>query len=153
MKLDHEWFEQKIEAFMQIGDWRIHFKAKVTLIFCVFSSSDVRSNWRLLYSLLHPTTKHLNHLIWDIFSSPAPEWHNGGWTVYCLLAQYTQPCQSTIVGAVCTGLRHSDRNLRTDWFEKGDFKTGIKKTKQTGWIIVGWLCTHTSNTHLCSNKL
>ncbi len=29
-----------------------------------------------------------------------------------------RPRQSTIVGAVCTELRHSDRNLRTAWFEK-----------------------------------
>ncbi len=38
-----------------------------------------------------------------------------------------RPCQSTIVGGVCTELRHSDRNLRTAWFEKEDFKIGIKK--------------------------
>ncbi len=31
-------------------------------------------------------------------------------------------CQSTIVGAVCTELRHSDRTLRTAWFENGDLK-------------------------------
>ncbi len=31
-------------------------------------------------------------------------------------------CQSTIVGGACTELRHSDRNLRTVWFEKEDFK-------------------------------
>ncbi len=37
-------------------------------------------------------------------------------------------CQSTIVGAVCAELRHSDRNLRTAWFEREDFKVGIKKT-------------------------
>ncbi len=36
-------------------------------------------------------------------------------------------CQSTIVGGACAELRHSDRNLRTAWFEKGDFKIGIKK--------------------------
>ncbi len=51
------------------------------------------------------------------------------------LTQFTQltqggskvrrPCQSTIVGAACTELRHSDRNIRTAWFEKGDFKIGI----------------------------
>ncbi len=29
--------------------------------------------------------------------------------------------------AYCTELCHSDRNLRTAWFQKGDFKTGIKK--------------------------
>ncbi len=33
-----------------------------------------------------------------------------------------QSCQSTIVGGACTELRHSDRNLRTAWFEKGDLK-------------------------------
>ncbi len=57
-------------------------------------------------------------------------------------------CQSTIVGGACTELRHSDRNLRTVWFEKEDLK------KNTGWIfiIVGWMRTHTSNTHLCSNN-
>ncbi len=37
------------------------------------------------------------------------------------------PCQSTIVGAVCSELHHSDRNLRTARFEKGDFKIRIKK--------------------------
>ncbi len=36
-------------------------------------------------------------------------------------------CQSTIVGGACAELRHSDRNLRTAWFEKGGFKIGIKK--------------------------
>ncbi len=32
------------------------------VIHYVFSGSDVGSKWRLLYSLLHPTTKHLNRL-------------------------------------------------------------------------------------------
>ncbi len=36
-------------------------------------------------------------------------------------------CQSTIVGGVCTELRHSDRALRTAWFEKGILKWGLKK--------------------------
>ncbi len=31
------------------------------------------------------------------------------------------------VGGCCTELRHSDRALRTAWFEKGDFKIGILK--------------------------
>ncbi len=55
-------------------------------------------------------------------------------------------CQSNIVGAACAELRHSDRNLR---FEKGDLKN------LTGWIfiIIGWMCTHTSNTHLGLNNL
>ncbi len=65
-----------IDAFRQIGDRRIHFKAKVTLILCVFSSSDVGSKWWLLYSLLHPTTKHLNrrHSCLPLHRSR----HNGG---------------------------------------------------------------------------
>ncbi len=36
-----------------------------------------------------------------------------------------QSCQSTFVGAASAELRHSDRNLRAAWFEKGDFKIGI----------------------------
>ncbi len=43
-----------------------------------------------------------------------------------------RPCQSTIVGAACAELHHSDRNLRTAWFEKGDFKIGIFKKKH--WV-------------------
>ncbi len=101
------------------------------------------------------SNKHFNHLIWDILSSPAPE--STQWRSDCLQpTQFTQltqggskvrrSCQSTIVGAVCAELRHSDRNLRTAWFDKGDFKTGIKKKKNTGWIfiIIWWMCTHTS---------
>ncbi len=59
-----------------------------------------------------------------------------------------QPCQSAIVGGACAELRHSDRNLRTVWFEKRDFKTGIKK--KTGiFIIIGWMCTlHFQHTFL-----
>ncbi len=41
-------------------------------------------------------------------------------------------CQSTIVGVACTEIRHSDRNLRTAWFEKVDFKIGIKKKHWVG---------------------
>ncbi len=40
--------------------------------------------------------------------------------------------QSTIVGAFCAELRHSDRNLWAAWFEKGDFKIGFKKKKH--WV-------------------
>ncbi len=36
------------------------FPSKTKLIHCVFSGSDVRSKWRLLCSLLHPTIEHLN---------------------------------------------------------------------------------------------
>ncbi len=47
-------------------------------------------------------------------------------------AKIRRPCQSTIVGGACAELRHSDRNLRAAWFEKGDFKIGIKKKKH--WV-------------------
>jgi len=73
------------------------------------------------------------------------------------LTQFTQlsqggskvrrPCQSTIVGGACTELCHSDRNLRTAWFEKGDFKIGLLR-KNTWWIfiIIGWMYTHFQHT-------
>ncbi len=129
-----------IGAFRQIGDRRIHFIVKVTLILCVFSGSDVGSKWRLLYSSLHSTIKYPNRLIWDILSSPAPEWTL--WRSDCLqLTQFTQggskvrrSCQSTIVGGACADLHHSDRTLGTAWFEKGDFKTGIKKKTLRGFL-------------------
>ncbi len=109
-----------IGAFRQIGIGAFTSKAKVMLILCVFSGSDVGSNWRLLYSLLHPTTKHLNNRRCSCLPCT-------GVNTIVNSSQLTQggskvrrPCQSTIVG-------HSDRNLRTAWFEKGDFKIGIKK--------------------------
>ncbi len=58
-------------------------------------------------------------------SSPAPNSY---------ISQLTQggskvrrSCQSTIVGGACAELHHSDCNIRTAWFEKGDFKIGIQK--------------------------
>ncbi len=57
-------------SFRQIRDRRIPFKKKVTLILSVFSGSGVRSKSWLLYSLLHPTTKHPNRLIGDILVFP-----------------------------------------------------------------------------------
>ncbi len=69
--------------------------------------------------------------------------HNGG-----QLTQFTQgrskvrrSCQSTIVGGACTELHHSERNFRTAWLEKGDFKIGILKKHwvdiyvQTTWKV------------------
>ncbi len=88
--------------------------------------SDVGSKWRLLYSLLHPTTEHLNRLIGDILSSPAPESMADSSQLTQGGSKVRRSCQS-IVGAVCAELRHSDRNLRTAWFEKGDFKIGFFK--------------------------
>ncbi len=62
-------------------------------------------------SLLHPATKHLNILIGDILSSPAPEAESFQFTQGG--SEVRRSCQSTIVGAACTELRHSDRSLRT----------------------------------------
>ncbi len=56
-------------------------------------------------------TEHLNSLIGDILSSPAPEADSSQLTQGG--SKLRQRCQSTIVGAVCTELRHSDRALRT----------------------------------------
>ncbi len=114
-----------IDGFRQIGDRRIPVKAKVTLILCVFSCSDVGSKWWLLYSLLHPTTEHFNRLIGDIFVFPCT-----GVDIMADSSQLTQggskvrrSCQSTIVGAACTELRHSDRTLRTSLiWERGFYK-------------------------------
>ncbi len=133
-----------IHTFKQIGDRRIHFKAKVTLILCVFSGSDVGSKWWLLYSLLNPTTEHLNRFPFTGVDKMVEWWQHtqGG-------SKVRWPCQSTNVGVVCTDVRHSDRNLRTAWLEKWYFKIA-KKKKNTGWIfiIIRWMCTHTLPTHI-----
>ncbi len=56
-----------ISVHSSISFWSIsrplgHGYSKVTkVIHCVFSGSDVGSKWQLLCSLLHSTTKHLNH--------------------------------------------------------------------------------------------
>ncbi len=140
-----------IDTFRQIGDRHIRFKTKVTLIICVFSGSDVGSNWQLLYSLLRPTTKDLNRACLPLHRS----WHNGGLMAAHLGSNLICSCQSTVVGTACAELRHSDRNIRTAWFEKVTFKKNRDLKQNTGWIfiIIGWMCTHTSNTHLCSNYL
>ncbi len=131
-----------IDAFRQIGIIAFPSKTKVPLILCVFSGSDVGNKWRLLFSLLHLTTKHLNHLIGDILVFPCT-----GVDTMADSSQLTQggskvrlPCQSTIVGSVCAELRHSDRNLRTAWFEKGGFKIEIFKSH---WVDVYTHFQHT----------
>ncbi len=98
-----------------------------------------------------PQSLNLRHLVF-----PAPE--STLWHADCSqLTQFTQggskvrrSCQSTIVGGACADLHHSDKTLGTAWFEKGDLKK-----KNTGWIfiIIGWMCTYTSNTNSCSNNL
>ncbi len=117
MKQDHEWFTRRI--YVDRGS------KKAMLILCILSGSDVWSKWRLLYSLLHKTIKSLNR---RYLLFPAPE-------SIQQTAQFTQgggakvrrSCQSNIVGGAWAELHHSDRTLRTAWFEKEDFKIGIKK--------------------------
>ncbi len=76
---------------------RSHSLQKQTLILCVFSSSDVRSKWRLLCSLLQQTPQSLNqshsclHLLRSL--------NNGGWwQINQGGAKVKRQCQSTIVG-------------------------------------------------------
>ncbi len=59
----------------------------------------------------------------QLVTNLATSWTNFSESLWSLV----RPCQSTIMGWACTELRHSDRNLRTAWFEKVDFKMGIKK--------------------------
>ncbi len=71
-----------------------------------------------------PQSLNLRHLVFPCtgVDTMADRWlHTQGGS------KVRRSCQSTIVGAVCTEPRHSDRTLRTAWFEKGDFKIGIKK--------------------------
>ncbi len=73
-----------------------------------------------------PQSLNLRHLVFSCttFNTLLDWWQltQGGSEVWW-------PCQSTIVGAACTEIYNSDRNFRTAWFEKGDFKIGIKKEK------------------------
>ncbi len=148
--------------FVNIGDLRIHFKAKVTLILCFFSGSDIGSNWWLLFIITSnnktPQLLNLRHLVLpctrvDTMAVRLFTVHSVSLLTQCE-SKVRRPCQSIIVGGACSELHHSDRNLRTVWFERGDFKIGNKK-KNTWWVFIyiGWMWTHTSNTHFCSNNL
>ncbi len=149
MKLDHEWFEWTQTHLGRSGIIAFLSKTKVSLILCIFSSSNDGSKWRLLYSLLHPTTRHLKRrrscLPLHSVDTMMDWWHltQGG-------SKVRRPCQSTIVGVACAELRHSNRNLRTAWFEKGDFKMGIKKNEG---IIIGWMCTRFQHTFMFNQLL
>ncbi len=59
--------------------------------------------------------KQLNHLIGDILSSPAPDTMADSSQLTPGGSKVRRPCQSTIVGAACTELRHSDSLI----WEKG----------------------------------
>ncbi len=129
--------------------WGGGFLSKTKVILCVFSGSDVGSKWRLLYSLLHPTTKHLNRLgVILVYSC-------SGVKTMVDSSQLTQSgsmlkcqCSSTDVGGAC--LCHI--NL-TRICERLDLRwcllfVGNKKKKALGVFLS---CSHTANTHVCSN--
>ncbi len=111
-------------------------------------SSDVRSKWWLLYSLLHPTTtKHLNRL-GDILVYPSSgvktmadcTAHSGG-------SVLKQQCWSTVGRGLglCLCRRHFAKNLRTAWSEKVLMTCGdLKKKHWVDFYHIGWLCTHTA---------
>ncbi len=48
----------------------------------------------------------------------------------------------------CTELCHSGRNFRTAWFEKGDFKIGIKNKTLCGFLSLYERCVHIFPTHI-----
>ncbi len=109
------------------------FPSQTKVIHCVFSGSDVGSKWRLLCSLLHPTTKHLNHL-GDILVYIC----SGVKTMVVGLLQLTQgwskvrrPCQSTIVGAAfirVTSHRQEAENNLVDFYHRVDVYTHYQHT-------------------------
>ncbi len=129
-------------------DRLIHFKAKVTLILCVFSSSDDGSNWRLLYSLLHPTTNHLNHLIRDILSFPgrSRQWCTHDSSLRAGLRKGSLVNQLSWEGPVQNYVIQTGISEQSD-LRKGILKQGLKKTGI--FIIIGWMCTlHFQHTFL-----
>ncbi len=85
----------------------------------------------------NPATKHLNGSMRDILVFPctrvdtmadSSQLTQGGSNV-------RRPCQSTIVGAVCTELRISEQ---PDF--RGDFKIWIKKQHWVDSFIIVWMC-------------
>ncbi len=64
-------------------------------------------------------------------------------------------CQSTIVGGASVRVTAHGQTARFR-FEKGvKILVEKKQKKHTGWIfiIIGWFCTHTANTHSSANNL
>ncbi len=126
-----------IEAFRHIGGT---FPLETNAIHCVFSGSDVGNKCRLLCSLLHPTTKHINRLgVILVYTCSGVETMGDWWQLTQDRSDVTQT-----------------KKRRTAWFEKGVMiLVDKKKHKKTGWIfiITGWLCTYTANTHWCSNNM
>ncbi len=141
-----------IDAFSYIEE-SIRFKNITN--HCIFSGSDVGSKWWLLCSLLHPKIKHLNRLgdvvdtcsgvktmadCWQLTQGGSVLKGQCSWIVVGgALACVTSLCQESVNGLI--------------WDSAHDFWRFKKKS--TGWIfiIIGWLCTHTANTHLCSNTI
>ncbi len=69
-------------------------------------------------------------------------------------AKVKHQCQSTIVGGACLCDVTPPRIWEWIDLRNGILFIGIKK-KNSGWIsiIIGWMCTNTANTHLCSNNM
>ncbi len=63
-----------------------------------------------------PQSFNQRHLVFPAPESYISQVTQGG-------SKVRRSCQSTIVGGACAALHHSDRDLRTGWFEKGGFKT------------------------------
>ncbi len=107
----------------------------------VFSGSDVGSKWWL--HLLHPTIKHFNRL-GDIlvYICSGGETMADWWQLTQGGSKVKRYCHSNNRGRSLSVWCHTDRHLRSAWFEKGE---SIKRDKKnTGWIfiIIGCLCTH-----------
>ncbi len=132
MKLDHEWFAQ---TYMHLGRSGSTFLSKTNIIHCVFIGSDVGSKRRLLCSLLHPATEHLNCL------GAILVYTCSGVKIMAVCLELTQggsmlkwQCSSTVVGGALAKLRHFAKNLWTAWSEKVLMICGGLK-KSTEWIF------------------
>ncbi len=72
---------------MHLGTSEDTLPSETNVIYCVFSGSDVRSKWELLWSFLHPTTEHLNrymetfrrHSVWRWCSLQNTRSRGCGW--------------------------------------------------------------------------
>ncbi len=122
------------------------FPSKTNVIHCVFSGSDVRSKWWLLLFIITSYNRTPQSLNRRHSCLPLHRSRHNGRQLSQGGSKVRQPCQSTIVGAACTEQRHSDRNLRTAWFENK--KKLIKKKKTLGGFLSLDGCVHTLPTHV-----
>ncbi len=126
------------------------FSSKTKVLNCVFSCSDVGSKWRLLCSLLHPTTEHLKRLgAVLVYTCSGVET-----SVDCVQLTQGGPvikhqCQSIVMGCQAMSLCPESVNGLI-WKSTYDLWGFLQSTL---WIlfIIGCLCTHTAYTHFSSN--